>query len=111
MYCRCDCIAEFLFVSVLLFGVAGWKSLTHGVSELRAGGHSLEEGPAQFLGITGDVQAPVDPFWIAVAILLGAVVFESYAFLKARAELRRQMQAYGWSGYRKHSPGRATSRR
>ncbi len=95
--------AQFFYaflVSVLLFGAAGWKSLTHGVSELRAGGHELEEGPAQFLGVTIDLQAPVDPFWIAVTILLGAVAFESYAFLKARAELKEQMAEYGWSGYR-----------
>ncbi len=95
--------AQFFYaflVSVLLFGAAGWKSLTHGISELRDGGHELKEGPAEFLGITIDLQAPVDPFWIAVAILLGAVAFESYAFLKARAELLRQMEVYGWSGYR-----------
>ncbi len=87
-------------VSVLLFGAAGWKSLTHGVAELRAGGHEIETGSAQFLGVTIDLQAPVDPFYIVVAILLGAVVFEVYALSKANAELRRQMEVYDWSGYR-----------
>lgn len=87
-------------VSVLLFGAAGWKSLTHGISELRAGGHEIETGPAQFLGITIDLQAPVDPFYIVVAILFGAIVFETYALSKANAELQRQMEVYDWSGYR-----------
>jgi hypothetical protein len=34
---------------------------------------------------------------VSVAILLGAIAFETYAFVKANAELRRQMEAYGWS--------------
>lgn len=95
--------AQFFYaflVSVLLFGIAGWESLNHGISELRAGGHEIEPGPAEFLGITIDIQTPVEPFWIAVAILLGAIGFEIYAFAKARAELLRQMRTYGWSGYR-----------
>ena len=89
-----------LLVSVLLFGIAGWESLTHGYGELSAGGHDRETGPAEFLGFTVDVTPPVDPFWISVAILLGGIAFESYAFAKARAELRRQIDAYDWSGYR-----------
>ncbi|PSP28647.1 cation transporter, partial [Halobacteriales archaeon QH_2_65_14] len=95
--------AQFFYaflVSVLLFGIAGWESLNHGISELRHGGHEIEEGPAEFLGFTIDIQTPVDPFWIAVVILVGAIGFEVYAFLKARAELVRQMRTYGWSGYR-----------
>ncbi|MFC7058698.1 cation diffusion facilitator family transporter [Halovenus salina] len=85
-------------VSVLLFGVAGWESLKHGIAEIRSGGHGEEA--AQFLGFTLDWEAPVDPFYISVAILIGGIAFESYAFLKARGELRRQMGKYGWSGYR-----------
>jgi len=87
-------------VSVLLFGVAGWESLKHGISEIRHGGHEREEGAAEFLGFTLDINTPVDPFWIVVVILLGAIVFEIYAFAKARAELKRQMGEYDWSGYR-----------
>jgi cation diffusion facilitator family transporter len=95
--------AQFFYaflVSVLLFGIAGWESLKHGYHELQAGGHETETGPAEFLGVTVDVPTPVDPFWISVAILLGAIAFETYAFVKARAELKRQMAEYGWSGYR-----------
>lgn len=95
--------AQFFFaflVSVLLFGVAGWESLTHGISKLRAGGHGSETGEAELLGFTIDIALPIDVFWVAVAILLGAIVFETYAFVKARAELKRQMNEYDWSGYR-----------
>ncbi|MFW6435505.1 MAG: cation diffusion facilitator family transporter [Halovenus sp.] len=95
--------AQFFYaflVSVLLFGVAGWESLKHGIAELRAGGHETEAGPAEFLGFTIDIPTPIDPFWISVIILFGAIAFEVYAFVKARAELKRQMNAYDWSGYR-----------
>ncbi|QLD89508.1 cation diffusion facilitator family transporter [Natronomonas salina] len=95
--------AQFFYaflVSVLLFGIAGWESLKHGYHELQAGGHEPEAGAAEFLGFTVDIPTPVDPFWISVVILLGAIVFETWAFVKARAELKRQMQEYGWSGYR-----------
>jgi cation diffusion facilitator family transporter len=95
--------AQFFYaflVSVLLFGVAGWESLKHGISELRAGGHETETGAAEFLWFTIDIETPVDPFWISVVILLGAIAFETYAFVKARKELLRQMRKYGWSGYR-----------
>ncbi|MEF8820888.1 MAG: cation diffusion facilitator family transporter [Halovenus sp.] len=95
--------AQFFYaflVSVLLFGVAGWESLKHGISELRAGGHETEAGAAEFLGFTIDIPTPIDPFWLSILILLGAIVFETYAFVKARAELKRQMNQYDWSGYR-----------
>jgi cation diffusion facilitator family transporter len=95
--------AQFFYaflVSVLLFGIAGWESLKHGISEVRAGGHETEAGTAEFLGYTIDITPPIDPFWIVVAILLGGIAFETYAFVKANAELRRQMEVYGWSGYR-----------
>jgi cation diffusion facilitator family transporter len=95
--------AQFFYaflVSVLLFGIAGWESLTHGYEKLTHGGHERETGAAEFLGVTVDVPLPVEPFWVAVAVLLGGIAFETYAFLKARAELRRQIDEYGWSGYR-----------
>ncbi|MFT4884877.1 MAG: cation diffusion facilitator family transporter [Natronomonas sp.] len=98
-YGRAQFFYAFL-VSVLLFGIAGWESLTHGYEELRHGGHETEAGAAEFLGYTIDIPLPVDPFWVSVVILLGAIAFETYAFVKARAELKHQMEQYGWSGYR-----------
>ncbi len=95
--------AQFFYaflVSVLLFGIAGWESLTHGIEKIRHPHEGEAGGAAEFLGFTIDIQLPVDPFWVSVAVLLGGIVFETYAFAKARAELKRQMDEYGWSGYR-----------
>ncbi|WP_336135161.1 cation diffusion facilitator family transporter [Natronomonas amylolytica] len=95
--------AQFFYaflVSVLLFGIAGWESLKHGYEKVRHGGGETEAGAAEFLGYTIDIPLPVDPFWLSVIILLGAIGFETYAFVKANAELQRQMEQYGWSGYR-----------
>ena len=88
-------------VSVLLFGVAGLESLRHGIHKIRVGGEGKEaDGAAEFLGYTFDIPLPVEPFWVAVIILFGAIAFETYAFVKARAELVRQINEYGWSGYK-----------
>ncbi|MFP4591071.1 MAG: cation diffusion facilitator family transporter [Halobacteriales archaeon] len=95
--------AQFFYaflVSVMLFGVAGWESLNHGIEELQAGGHPFEAGEAELFGFTVDIDLPVEPYWVAVAILFGGIVFETYAFWTANRELRRQMRAYGWSSYR-----------
>jgi divalent metal cation (Fe/Co/Zn/Cd) transporter len=43
---------------------------------------------------------PVDVFWVNVAVLVAAFLFESYAFRKAYAELTHQTERYGWSGLR-----------
>lgn len=98
-YGRAQFFYAFL-VSVLLFGIAGWESLTHGYEKLRHSGQETEAGAAEFLGYTIDIPLPVSPFWVSVIILLGAIAFETYAFVKANAELQRQMDQYGWSGYR-----------
>ena len=95
--------AQFFYaflVSVLLFGIAGWESLKHGIEKLRHPNEGTEAGAAEFLGVTVDVPLPFDPFWVSVAVLAGGIAFEAYAFVKARAELKRQMDEYGWSGYR-----------
>jgi cation diffusion facilitator family transporter len=95
--------AQFFYaflVSVLLFGIAGWESLTHGYEKLRHPHGPEGTGGAKFLGITIDIPLPVDAFWVSAAVLAGGIVFETYAFLKARAELKRQMDEYGWDSYR-----------
>ena len=84
--------AQFFYsflVSVLLFGIAGWESLKHGVAAIRSG-HAATPGTVTFAGVT------FDAVYVSVAVLVGAIAFETYAFVKAHAELRRQMEEYGW---------------
>ena len=94
--------AQFFYsflVSVLLFGIAGWESLRHGYDKLTSAGHAEAGGAIQFLGFSFDPALPFDPFWVNVGVLVSAILFEGYAFGKANAELKRQMEEYGWSGY------------
>jgi cation diffusion facilitator family transporter len=86
--------AQFFYsflVSVLLFGIAGWESLKHGVAAIRHG-HSVAPGTVTVAG------ASIDTVYVSVAVLVGAIAFETYAFKKAFAELRRQMTEYEWDG-------------
>ncbi|PSQ05817.1 cation transporter [Halobacteriales archaeon QS_6_71_20] len=95
--------AQFFYsflVSVLLFGIAGWESLKHGYDAIMHPGHGGERADVVLAGVNFTDLVPVDPFWINVAVLVGAILFESYAFVKAYAELDRQMNAYDWSGLR-----------
>ena len=85
--------AQFFYsflVSVLLFGIAGWESLKHGYDAIRHG-HQATPGTVTMAGAT------FDTVYVSVAVLLGAIAFETYAFVKANAELRRQMEEYGWT--------------
>jgi cation diffusion facilitator family transporter len=85
--------AQFFYsflVSVLLFGIAGWESLKHGYGALR-NPHPVAPGTVTFAGVT------FDQVYVSVVVLVGAIAFETYAFVKANAELRRQMDEYGWS--------------
>ncbi|WP_410765901.1 cation diffusion facilitator family transporter [Haloferax sp. DFSO60] len=89
--------AQFFYsflVSVLLFGIAGWESLKHGYEALMHPAHSGGSEAVVLLGMS------IPPVYINVAILLGAIAFESYAYLKANAELQRQIKEYEWSGLR-----------
>jgi len=86
--------AQFFYsflVSVLLFGIAGWESLKHGYDAILHG-HQVAPGTVTLAGVT------FDTVYVSVAVLLGAIAFETYAFVKANAELRRQMDEYGWAG-------------
>ncbi|GAB6860840.1 cation diffusion facilitator family transporter [Haloplanus litoreus] len=86
--------AQFFYsflVAVLLFGIAGWESLKHGYDAILHG-HQVAPGTVTFASVT------VDTVYVSVVVLLGAIAFESYAFMKAYAELRRQMDEYGWTG-------------
>jgi len=96
--------AQFFYsflVAVLLFGIAGWESVKHGYNALTAhGGHGGEVADVILFGVNFTELVPVDPFWVNVVVLVGAIAFETYAFVKANDELTRQIDEYGWSGYR-----------
>ncbi|MEF8883390.1 MAG: cation diffusion facilitator family transporter [Halapricum sp.] len=89
--------AQFFYsflVSVLLFGIAGWESATHGYEKLVHGGaHSVPKQPELF-GIS------FPAVYVNYGVLLGAILFEAYALYKANKELKRQIEVHDWSGYR-----------
>jgi cation diffusion facilitator family transporter len=89
--------AQFFFsflVSVMLFGIAGWESLTHGYHEVTTAG-------AAEIGRTLTVQGATFPrVWVSYAVLGGAVVFESYAFVKAYRAMAAEIDEREWSGFR-----------
>ncbi|WP_277554405.1 cation diffusion facilitator family transporter [Halobaculum limi] len=95
--------AQFFYaflVAVLLFGIAGWESLKHGYEAIMHPTHGGERADVILAGVNFTELVPVDPFWINVVVLVGAILFETYAFVKANAELQRQIETYGWSGLR-----------
>jgi cation diffusion facilitator family transporter len=86
--------AQFFYaflVSVLLFGIAGWESLKHGYDAILHP-HAGSASAVTLFGTT------FDPVWANVVVLVGAIAFETYAFVKANAELQRQITEYEWSG-------------
>jgi cation diffusion facilitator family transporter len=93
--------AEFFYsflVSVLLFGIAGWESTKHGYHELQeALSHSGGHEAADMVTLFGQTFPPI---YVNYTVLIGAIVFETYALAKARAEMKRQINHYEWSGYR-----------
>lgn len=89
--------SEFFYsflVSVLLFGIAGWESAKGGYEAIVHGDVHLTEGSVTLLGTT------VPGVYVNYAVLLGAIVFETYAFVKAREAMRAEIDERGWSGYR-----------
>ncbi|MFC6766723.1 cation diffusion facilitator family transporter [Natrinema soli] len=83
-----------LLVSVMLFGIAGWESARHGYSALQEGGvHRASEDISLF-------GTMIDPIFVNYAVLIGAILFESYALWKAYQGMSRQMDEYGWSSFR-----------
>ncbi|MBB6644754.1 cation diffusion facilitator family transporter [Halobellus ruber] len=86
--------AQFFYsflVAVLLFGIAGWESVKHGYDAIVHGGH----GTAGTVSVAG---ATFPSWYVNVAVLFGAIAFESYALRKANAEIRSQIDQFGWSG-------------
>jgi cation diffusion facilitator family transporter len=93
--------AQFFYsflVSVLLFGIAGWESAKHGYQKLTSHGHG---GGATDPTIPfTDITLGFDPVYLTYAVLIGAIVFESWALWKANKGLKRQMKENDWNSYR-----------
>jgi len=95
--------AQFFYsfvVSILLFGIAGWESAKHGYSKLTEGGHGGGSETIEFLGFVYEPSFGFDPVLVNYSVLLLAIVFETWAFKKAYAEMSRQMEENDWSSLR-----------
>lgn len=90
--------AQFFYsflVSVLLFGIAGWESAKHGFEALRH-----PEVPGQGMATLPFIGITFDAVFVNYAVLLGAIVFESYAFRIAYKNMQNQIETHDWSGFR-----------
>jgi cation diffusion facilitator family transporter len=88
--------AQFFYsflVSVLLFGIAGWESAKHGFNALRHP-HTPDLTDPTLFGVT------FPGVWVNYAVLIGAIVFETWALKKAHANMSRQIEENNWSGFR-----------
>jgi len=88
--------AQFFYsflVSVLLFGIAGWESASHGYDALVHHETAALSGTVTLLGAT------FPAVYVNYAVLLGGVVFEGYAFSKAYRSMRVEIRQHGWSGF------------
>ena len=88
--------AQFFYsflVSVLLFGIAGWESLTHGYHAIVAGeGGSLLGGQVHALGVA------FPAVYVNYAVLAGSLLFEGSALATAYRSTREDMTRHGWDG-------------
>ncbi len=94
--------AQFFYsflVSVLLFGIAGWESAKHGYNEVQQvlSGHGGGHGGAESVTVLSQT---IPSVYVNYAVLIGAIVFETYALVKARAAMKKQIERNDWSGYR-----------
>ncbi len=88
--------AQFFYsflVSVLLFGIAGWESAKHGYEALLH--HETVSG--ETVHLLGQAFPPV---YVNYAVLIGAMIFEGYAFSKAYRSTKLEIDRRNWSGFR-----------
>jgi cation diffusion facilitator family transporter len=87
-----------MLVSVMLFGIAGWESAKHGYNALVHGGvhRASEDVTLNVLSFS----AQFDPIYVNYAVLIGAILFESYALKKAYDGISAQMDEHGWETLR-----------
>jgi len=88
--------AQFFYsflVSVMLFGIAGWESANHGYHAI-VDPHQPNLADPTLYGVT------FPGVWVNYGVLIGAILFESYAFKKAYVNMAGQIDDHGWSGFR-----------
>ncbi|WP_049969429.1 cation diffusion facilitator family transporter [Haladaptatus cibarius] len=88
--------AQFFYsflVSVLLFGIAGWESAKHGYHALM-NPHMEEIADVTLLSFT------FDAVYVNYAVLIAAILFETYAFAKAYKAMKIEINRRNWSGFR-----------
>ncbi|KZN25350.1 cation transporter [Haladaptatus sp. R4] len=89
--------AQFFYsflVSVLLFGIAGWESAKHGYDSLVQHHETVSGGLVHVLGQS------FPPVYVNYAVLIGAMLFEGYAFSKAYRSTKHEIERRNWSGFR-----------
>ncbi|WP_435075327.1 cation diffusion facilitator family transporter [Halorubrum sp. HHNYT27] len=87
--------AQFFYsflVSVLLFGIAGWESAKHGYTAV------LHHETAALAGQVTQFGVTFPGIWVNYTVLLGGILFEGWAFSKAYAGMRADIDDHGWSG-------------
>ena len=87
--------AQFFYsflVSVFLFGIAGWESVKHGYDAIMHP-HVADLPDPTLFGYT------FPGVWVNYGVLLAAIAFEAYAFSKAYANMKGQIEDHEWSGF------------
>ena len=90
--------AQFFYsflVAVLLFGIAGWESAKHGYEAI-VHPEPVDPGSATLPVIGTEIPG----VWVNYGVLIGAILFESYALYKAYQGLTRQMRENDWDTIR-----------
>ena len=87
--------AQFLYgflVSILLFGVAGWSSVSEGYHALTHLDTATATAPAAFNGVLPGIA-------VSYAVLGGVLVCEGWSWRKAYRTLGEQIDAHEWDGF------------
>jgi cation diffusion facilitator family transporter len=90
--------AQFFYaflVSVMLFGIAGWESAKHGWHAIN---HPEPVDTSSVLLPVVEVTIP--SVWVNYTVLIGAIIFEAWAFAKAYKAIKKQMERNGWTSIR-----------
>lgn len=80
-------------VAVLLFGIAGWESLRHGIDAVRAQ-EPIQTGTVDVGAIT------VPAVYIAYVVLIATIVLDAISYWRAKQALDVEIANRGWQGLR-----------